>query len=89
MRAFLITSVMVTLLMGLAFAAADIDRHADYTDPAAGANARAQCRSFTKLDDNRTPCNDFCASWNKDHPGATCNCSEDKCPAEQGQPPKP
>ncbi|HEY6421391.1 MAG TPA: hypothetical protein VIX59_20520 [Candidatus Binataceae bacterium] len=88
MRTFLFTSVMITVLAGLAFAA-DIDRHADYSDPSAGANAPMQCKTFSRIDDTRTACHDFCDNWKKDHQGATCACGEDKCPAEQGQPIKP
>jgi hypothetical protein len=36
------------------------------------------------LDDNLSPCSDFCEQYRTDNPGATCACGDGKCPADGG-----
>lgn len=80
MRKIIISGLFAIAVAGLAYAS-DRDRHADYTDPKAPATATA-CKGFYNLDDNLSPCNDFCGQWRTEHEGASCECSDGKCPAD-------
>lgn len=83
MRKLIVITALVAMLGGLAFAA-DQDRHATYTDPsAADKGATALCKGFYGEDDNRTPCQDWCEQWRGAHDGATCECSDGKCAADE------
>ena len=79
MRKMILSGLFTIAIVGLA-SAADRDRHADYSNPKTP-NA-AQCKGFYNLDDNLSPCNDFCGQWRTDNAGATCECSDGKCPAD-------
>ncbi len=81
MRKLIISGLFAAALAGIAFAANDRDRHADYTDGKAP-NAAAQCKGFYGSEDNLTLCNDWCGKFITDNSGATCQCGEGKCPAD-------
>ena len=80
MRKIIMSGLFAIAVVGLAYAA-DRDRHADFSNPKAAAAGPA-CKGFYNLDDNLTPCNDFCGQWRTDNEGATCECNDGKCPAD-------
>jgi hypothetical protein len=84
MRKIVLSGLFAIAVVGLAFAA-DHDRHADFTNPKAPSAVPA-CKGFYNTDDNLTPCNDFCGQWRTDNPGATCECDDGKCPADEHYP---
>lgn len=81
MRKFIVSGLFAIALVGLAFAA-DIDRHADFSNPKAQP-AAAGCKGFYGTDDNRTACDDFCGKYRTDNEGASCDCAEGKCTADE------
>lgn len=81
MRAW-ITAAIIALAASLAFAA-DIDRHASYTETAGGPTA---CKEFVGSDDNRTDCQDWCTAWAASHQGASCSCDDGNCDKPQLEP---
>ena len=83
MRKLIVAAAFAAVVAGLAFAA-DQARHATYTDPsAADKGATALCKGFYGEDDNRSPCQDWCAQWLHAHAGASCDCSDGKCAADE------
>jgi hypothetical protein len=80
MRKMILSGLFAIAVVGLAYAA-DRDRHADFSDPKTP-TAAAKCKGFYNLDDNLTPCNDFCGKYRTDNEGATCECTDGKCPAD-------
>jgi hypothetical protein len=80
MRKIIMSGLLAIAVVGLAYAA-DHDRHADFNDPKTPAAAPG-CKGFYGTDDNLTPCSDFCSQYRTDHEGATCECSDGKCPAD-------
>jgi hypothetical protein len=84
MRKIIVSGLFAIATVGLAFAA-DIDRHADFSNPKAP-TAAAGCKGFYGTDDNLTACSDFCEKWRTDNDGATCACSDGKCPADEHNP---
>ena len=83
MRKLIATAAFLAMVAGIAFAA-DHARHATYTDPsAANKGAVALCKGFYGEDDNRSPCQDWCEQWRQSHEGATCECAEGKCDADE------
>jgi len=80
MRKIIVAGLFALAVAGMAFAA-DWDRHASYTDPKAP-GAAPQCKGFYGTDDNLTACNDFCGTWRTSNEGATCDCEDGKCPAD-------
>lgn len=83
MRKIIMAGLFAIAVAGLAFAH-DIDRHADFSNPKAP--AAAGCKGFYGTDDNRTACSDFCEQWLAGNEGATCECGEGKCPADDHTP---
>jgi hypothetical protein len=82
MRKLIISGLFAAALAGIAFAA-DRDRHADYTNPKAPAGqTQSQCKGFYGGDDNLTACADWCGQYRTDNQGATCECGEGKCVAD-------
>jgi len=84
MRKMIMTGLFAIAVAGLAFAA-DRDRHADFSNPK-GPTAAAQCKGFYGSDDNLTACTDFCGKFRSDNDGATCDCTDGKCPADEHNP---
>ncbi|HEY6394507.1 MAG TPA: hypothetical protein VIX12_03750 [Candidatus Binataceae bacterium] len=82
MRRYLLAAGLVVALSGVVYAL-DRDRHADYTDPSAAADATAQCKGFYNTDDNLTACQDWCEQYKSQHEGASCKCDDSKCPADE------
>ena len=80
MRKMIMSGLFAVAMVGLA-SAADRDRHADFNNPKAP-TAAAGCKGFYGTDDNLTPCNDFCGQWRTDNDGATCECGDGKCAAD-------
>ncbi|HXN13291.1 MAG TPA: hypothetical protein VN865_09310 [Candidatus Acidoferrales bacterium] len=81
MRKIIISGLFAIAIAGLALAAgSDRDRHADFSNPKTP--AAPGCKGFYNTDDNLTPCNDFCGQWRTDNVGATCECTDGKCPAD-------
>jgi hypothetical protein len=80
MQRIIMSGLFAIALVGLAFAM-DIDRHADFSNPKAQP-AAAGCKGFYGTDDNRTACDDFCGQYRSVNDGATCACTEGKCPAD-------
>lgn len=81
MRKIIMSGLFAIAVVGFAYAGGDRDRHADYTNPKTP-SAAAACKGFYGTDDNLSPCNDFCTQWRTDNQGATCECSDGKCPAD-------
>ena len=81
MRKIIISGLFAIAVVGLAYAGGDRDRHADYTNPKTP-SAAAACKGFYGTDDNLSPCNDFCTQWRTDNQGASCECNDGKCPAD-------
>lgn len=81
MRAW-ITAAIIMVAATMAFAA-DIDRHASYTETA---GAKAVCKEFVGSDDNRTECQDWCAKWTSSHEGGSCSCDDGNCEPPQTEP---
>jgi len=79
MRKIIMSGLFAIAVVGLAYAS-DRDRHADYSNPKTP--AVPGCKGFYGTDDNLTPCNDFCDQLRTDNQGATCACSDGKCPAD-------
>jgi len=85
MRKVILAVVFVVAGAASAFTA-DLDRHANYTDPsAADKGATVLCQGFYDKDDNRTPCQDWCQKWLEGHESGSCECTEGKCAADAGQ----
>jgi hypothetical protein len=84
MRKMIMTGLFAIAVAGLAFAA-DRDRHADISNPKTP-TAAAQCKGFYGTDDNLTACTDFCGKYRTDNDGATCDCTDGKCPADDHNP---
>ncbi|HLX04888.1 MAG TPA: hypothetical protein VKR28_05100 [Candidatus Binatus sp.] len=81
MRKIIMSGLFAIALVGIAFAM-DIDRHADFSNPKAQP-AAAGCKGFYGTDDNRTACDDFCGQYRTANDGATCECGEGKCAADE------
>jgi hypothetical protein len=77
----LIIAVIFTASVAAIGWAADIDRHASFTDPKTP-DAAAQCKGFYGSDDNLTACNDFCSNYRTQNEGAKCGCEEGKCASD-------
>jgi hypothetical protein len=84
MRKIIMSGLFAIAVVGLAYAA-DHDRHADFSNPKTP-TAPAGCKGFYGTDDNLTPCNDFCGQYRTDNEGATCECGDGKCPADDHTP---
>ena len=80
MRKIIMSGLFAIAVAGLAFAADMI------VTPTSAIPRRqpprAGCKGFYGTDDNRTACNDFCGKYRTDNEGATCACSDGKCPAD-------
>jgi hypothetical protein len=85
MRKIIMSGLFAVAVVGLAYAGGDRDRHADYTNPKTPSAAPA-CKGFYGTDDNLSPCNDFCDKWRTDNQGATCECNDGKCAADDHNP---
>ena len=84
MRKIIMSGLFAIAVVGLAFAA-DRDRHADFSSPKTP-TAAAGCKGFYGSDDNLTACTDFCGKFRTDNDGATCDCTDGKCPADEHNP---
>ena len=80
MRKIILSGLFAIAVVGLAFAA-DIDRHADFSNPKTP-TAAAGCKGFYGTDDNLSACNDWCGEFRTSNAGASCACDEGKCPAD-------
>jgi hypothetical protein len=84
MRKIIMSGLFAIAVVGLAYAA-DRDRHADFSNPKTP-TAPAGCKGFYGTDDNLTACSDFCGQYRTDNAGATCDCNDGKCPADDHTP---
>jgi len=80
MRKLISSGLFAAVLAGIAFAANDRDRHADYTDPKKP--GVTQCKAFYDTEDNLTLCSDWCGKYKTENEGATCECGDGKCAAD-------
>ena len=81
MRKIIMSGLFAIAVVGLAFAA-DIDRHADFSNPKTPTAARGVQRLLRHRRQPDSPATISAGKYRTDNEGATCACSDGKCPAD-------